>query len=597
MAKTMKTVKRGQRTPSQAMSREQQHVTTPLPDAPTRAADAADVAFSCVYEGGAVGGSSDTSSVLCVRVLRNAALEGEWLRPLSRSSGRTPAKRARLSLAAQEELEVFARVQGRVVPLEHAVDAAPSVPCGVATLAHATGAALSVDSVACCYFDVLPVDGVQPGGSVAACHIHQWRPRDRDLRGYWVSQRDKPFWISAAAPCELLEQELTRAFELTQTACSSSAQRRMSTRGKQAPSRLAAIKSEPVVKLEEELVPVPPATSGSDPPRLFPLTPGVYEFQGFSTIAPPPEPPGTLRRRRRRPSRESVPAKDECFVTLRLLPDGKLHGTSRELLRPQSCRVTGSWRSDRVKYVLEYRVRDAVGRFKYSGQCVDGDPTVRGTWRNVDVDHAEGFGGGHGAFELELTHAVRVTNDAAAVDVSANDRITVLTTGVYTLKGCATDDDGYEYACEVHVTLLPGGFLRGTSRELVFDQTRSITGEWAPTFFRYRQEYVVKGDVGRYEYEGALASGSDGGLIRGEWGNLDEQDRESRGEHGTFAYGVVSAQRRWSAFSHENYPAAFRRGVQTVLLCSARTHALPVSLWYRTFEFCHETWFGSSPIY
>ncbi|TYZ65661.1 hypothetical protein PybrP1_007032 [[Pythium] brassicae (nom. inval.)] len=564
-AKTMKVANRVQRTPSQQrVALGEQHVITPVPDAPTIAAGTADVAFSCVYEG-AVGGGGST--VLCVRVLRNATLEGEWLRPLSRSSGRTPAKRARLSLAAQEELEVFARVQGRVTPFEHAA------------------AAPSVDGVFCCYFDVLPVDGVLPGSSVAACHVHRWGPREGELRGQWVSQRDKPFWISAAAPCELFEQELTRAFEMTQAACSSSVAPRASAHLQREPP---APKLEPVVVTQE----VPPLAIGSDQSRLFPLTPGVFEFSGFSIIAPPPAPAGA-RRRRRCPARESPPARDECFVTLRLLPDGKLQGTSRELLRPQSCRVTGSWRPDRVKYLLEYRVRDAVGLFKYSGRVADGDRSVRGTWRNVDADHAEGFGGGHGEFALELTHATRVTKEAAAADEidSSRHRITVLTTGAYTLKGCATDDDGYEYACELKVTLLPGGYLRGTSRELVFDQTRPVTGEWSPTFFRYRQEYVVKGDVGRYEYEGQLAGAGDGGLLRGEWGNMDLQDRESRGEHGTFAYGVVSAQRRWSAFSHENYPASFRRGVLTVLLCSARMHALPALLWYRTFEFCHEAWF------
>lgn len=563
----------------------EQHVITPLPEPPPPSADTEDMAFSCVYEG-ALGASSSSSrsggSVLCLRVLRDWTVEGEWLRPLSRSSGRTPAKRARLSLAKQqEELEVFARVQGRV--------------------AAADSGEPSVDGSFCCYFDVLPVDGVLSGGSPAACHVHEWRPRERALHGQWASQRDKPFWVSAAAPCELFEQEITRAFEMVQTACSSARPAcRASARVKHEP---------PVVKQEPAVVSAwrsqdHQSADKSERLRLYPLTPGVYEFTGFSIIAPPPLEASASRRRRRPSTSESPPVKDECFVTLRLLPDGKLQGTSRELLRPQSCRVTGTWRTDRVKYLLEYRVRDAVGMFKYSGR-IEGDRKVLGKWYNVDEGHEEGFGGGRGEFELELTQAVRVKKEpssdmSSTVDEGDDDlgdatrnKIRVLTTGAYTLKGCATDADGYEYACELVVELLPGGFLQGTSRELVFDQTRAVRGEWAPTFFRYRQEYVVKGDVGRYEYEGKLEHG-DGGIISGEWGNMDLQDREAHGEHGTFAYGIVSARRRWSPFSHADYPASFHRAVTTVLLCSARTHALPVSLWYRTFAFCHESWFVRS---
>ncbi|KAF1313750.1 hypothetical protein FI667_g17058, partial [Globisporangium splendens] len=99
---------------------------------------------------------------------------------------------------------------------------------------------------------------------------------------------------------------------------------------------------------------------------LYPLRPDKYEFRGFTTYETPPISP-TPRRRGRQWAAPSPITRDECIVSLRLLPEGTLSGTSRELVRPQVCVLYGNWQINRITYILEYKVRDAVGHFRYSG--------------------------------------------------------------------------------------------------------------------------------------------------------------------------------------------------------------------------------------
>lgn len=589
---------------------DEQYVITPVPEAPPApshghprvADDDASVAFRCEYEG-AVSGLA--SSVFRLRILDDATLEGDVLRPYKPHSDEDKThKRPKLSssmmmkrsngdqVARQHDgLALYAHLEGRVKPLYAAQ--------------HKRPPSLRNNDAYCCYFDVLLSDAQRHTEDddneeeAITCHMH-FNPQQGDLRGHWVRHSKKPFWITADAPCELYYQEIKHEFQLKRRAAVNSEAR--------LEDKSSAFKHEDHKQQFNE----------TNRLKLYPLSPGLYELHGFSTIAPAPVPrssrtmtttSGSPSRRRRRSLEQPVKlTKDECFVTLRLLPDGTLKGTSRELLRPQSCKLTGSWRADRVRYTLEYRVRGEVGLFKYSGR-IEGDSKILGKWKNVDEGHQEGYDGGKGEFELKLTQAARIKQEkksggddqeTLALDDDGDDgddglvaviqnKIHVLTTGSYTLKGCATDDDGYEYACELVVHLQPGGSLVGTSRELIFDQTHRIEGKWEPRGLAYEQKYVVKGDVGEYTYAGTVDA--DCGIISGEWNNMEEQDQETRGEKGTFAYGIVASHRLWSAFSHIWYPKSFLRGVMMVLLCSLRTHALPSSLWYRVFEFCHESWF------
>lgn len=238
--------------------------------------------------------------------------------------------------------------------------------------------------------------------------------------------------------------------------------------------------------------------------RIYPLRPGKYEFKGFITYDMPAVAPTSNRRgnRRRTPATPTI-IKDECIVSLRLLPDGMLRGTSRELVHPQVCPLYGNWQVNRIIYILDYHVRGAVGHFRYSGGVGEGDKLV-GKWRNMDDGHADGFEGGKGEFELHLDQ-VRYDDGPGMkpnkkakqepTDISGSDldnstdqghveikdqtltlddpddafSITALTTGHYELKGESTDADGYDYAFDFSMTLLPGGELRALCRERIFE--------------------------------------------------------------------------------------------------------------------------------
>lgn len=344
---------------------------------------------------------------------------------------------------------------------------------------------------------------------------------------------------------------------------------------------------------------------------LSPLTAGTYEFQGFSVVDLPTN---THRRRRRarQQQQEDEARRDYCFVTLQLLPSGKIRGFSRELLHPQTCPLYGSWKPDRLSYVIEYHVRDAVGKFRY---LMKAHPETRdllaGTFHNVDGDHAEGYSGGRGTVELTLSRVAPLAHDAAGNIVGplglvpseeasepVEDRTRALTTGDYTFKGCATDDDGYEYASELQLSLLPHGLVQGSGREHIFAQTHEIRGGWTRATLTYYQGYVVKGEVGTYVYVGTLST--DGAIINGRWQNVAMPPEDTKsyaqlsGERGSFALAMVKSLRRWSVSSHVDFPVVFRRAVLHVLLCSQRRSCLlPTAVWLQVFSFCAEDWFAS----
>ncbi|KAG6968025.1 hypothetical protein JG688_00006032 [Phytophthora aleatoria] len=383
------------------------------------------------------------------------------------------------------------------------------------------------------------------------------------------------------------------------------------------------------------------------PSLLYPLRAGKYEFKGFTTYDTPSVAAAVVPRQRngRRGRPVVTTVKDECLVTLRLLPDGTLRGTSREVVQPQVCPLKGRWQANRVAYVLEYRVREAVGHFRYSGAVVieQGEAngkktkvkkanangkrreTLSGNWHNVDDGHAEGYEGGRGEFELELVRVdftpisiktekleTSIVNDSspssdlqqeqqktdpgsgsnaanAIVVDDDDDAIHAFTTGEYELSGCATDAEGYEYAFDLQLQLRPGGKLLGKCKERIFHQVSPVFGRWNPSCITYGQQYVVKHEVGMYTYTATMSS--DGAVVRGSWANVEKDSASAPSEHGTFALVLVNSTRQWSTFSHAHYPPRFRRAVLTTLMASARTHKLPVALWTHVLAFCSETWF------
>lgn len=376
------------------------------------------------------------------------------------------------------------------------------------------------------------------------------------------------------------------------------------------------------------------------PSLLYPLRPGKYEFKGFTTNETSSVATVPRQRNGRRGRSRSVMTtlKDECLVTLHLLPDGTLRGTSREVVQPQVCPLTGRWQANRVAYVLEYHVREAVGHFRYSGVVLiekddttsDGNEkanperreTLSGKWYNVDEGHAAGFEGGRGKFELELVQVTytpvsikeerafenrerqsenidlqRTINNASrstSIEVDDDDDvIRALTSGEYELSGCATDAEGYEYAFHLQLHLHPNGKLFGQCKERIFHQISPVSGRWNPSRIVYSQQYVVKHEVGLYTYAGDMSK--DGAVIRGMWTNIEDEAALALSEHGTFALILVNVKRQWSAFSHVYYPPRFRRGVLTTLMASAKSNQLPGALWTHIFAFCSEKWFTPVP--
>ncbi|CAH0515759.1 unnamed protein product [Peronospora belbahrii] len=380
------------------------------------------------------------------------------------------------------------------------------------------------------------------------------------------------------------------------------------------------------------------------PSVLNPLRPGKYEFIGFTTSDTPSVIPAVVPRRtngcRDRPRPVMTTTKNKCLVTLRLLPDGTLRGTSREVVQPQVCQLHGRWSAKRVVYTMEYRVREAVGHFRYSGAvvidkggagvsngkkmkckskanaCGKRCEMLSGKWRNEDQDHADGYEGGRGEFKLELVRvdftSIAIKTDqieygilpvfqqkqqqqinqdtGAAIDVDDNDdAIHAFTSGEYELSGCATDADGYEYAFDLEMQLHPGGKLIGWSKERIFQQTCPVFGRWEPSRIVYSQQYMVQHEVGMYTYSADMSTND--AVIRGTWANAEVDCALAPSEHGTFALILVKSTRRWSTFSHSYYPLKFRQRVLTILMASARRHEIPGVIWTNVFAFCNETWF------
>ncbi|KAL3663341.1 hypothetical protein V7S43_011747 [Phytophthora oleae] len=589
-----------------------------------------------VYEG-CVGGFLAEKGRIHLRISSDGSLHGEVRQKQQQNANsRTVAngkKRKRRVIADHPDGIVIAHVVGN----------AQVVPVGETVLSSSSTVGTSATEY-CCAFEITKKLNYVDRHTLT-CHMHVPVAPDAQAMGTWrfycASNRD-------------LHQ-----LDLSSSASTASTSETGSVTEEKIGEDQKVFQLQPVQwyqrQQEAEEAEKEAATMQSRPPSLlYPLRPGKYEFKGFTTYDTPSVAAAVVPRqrngRRGRPRQVMTTIKDECLVTLRLLPDGTLLGTSREVVQPQVCPLKGRWQANRVAYVLEYHVREAVGHFRYSGAVVieEGDTsangkrtkvksslngkrreTLSGKWHNVDENHAEGYQGGRGEFELEL---VRVdfspitiktekiedssVNDDSPFDPTGlqeqqqtqstspdagysaenaieieeeDDAIRALTSGEFELSGCATDADGYEYAFDLQVQLRPGGRLLGKCKERIFHQVSPVFGVWDHVRIKYGQQYVVKHEVGMYTYEGYISS--DGAVVRGNWKNMDEESAPAPSEHGTFALIVVGSKRQWSVSSHKFYPPRFKRGVLTTLLASARTHTLPVALWTHVFTFCSEKWF------
>ncbi|CAI5706940.1 unnamed protein product [Peronospora effusa] len=581
-----------------------------------------------MYEG-SVGGFLTLKSRIHLRISTTGLVNGEVRRiqeenvdAIDNCNGK---KRKRRVISDHIDGIVIAHVvgNGQIVPIEEEVE----LPSSKSSDDNVTSAVEY-----CCTFDVMKrlhhVDR-----HTLTCHLHVPMTPDAPAVGTWRFSK---------------EDEQTRQ-PVTST---------MESRKGEMPGSIAEQKVfqlEPVQWCQSQQEVERTTQEAEMMPLLCPLRPGKYEFKGFTTYNKPSDVAAAVPRqrngRRSRPRPVMTTMKDKCWVTLYLLPDGTLHGTSREVAQPQVCELKGRWYANRVAYVLEYRVREAVGHFRYSGAVVieEGHAGVQcgkqrskkakgkskanasgkrreilsGKWHNVDEDHEDGHVGGRGEFELELervnftpTTLKTEKNDSngdiasrfqqeqrqmhhdigrakfAAVTNDDDDAIHVFTSGVYELSGCTSDTDGYEYPFELKVQLRPGGMLLGESKERIFQQVSPVFGCWGPSRIEYGQQYVVKHEVGMYTYTADISR--DGAVLQGTWANVEADSASDPSEHGTVALILVNSTRRWSTFSHAHYPLRFRQGVLTTLMASARMRKLPGVLWTHIFAFCSETWFTPS---
>ncbi|KAL4111135.1 hypothetical protein PRIC1_002816 [Phytophthora ramorum] len=362
-----------------------------------------------VYDG-CVGGFLAEKSRIHLRIASDGSLHGEVRRrqqqdPIAVTNRK---KRKRRVIADHPDGIVIAHVIGnaQVVPVEEAV--VSTTKCKASAAEY------------CCAFEVTKrLNHVDR--HTLTCHLHVPVAPDAPALGTWrffnLHVRDRhQFELSSSASTVAMRDAAERIGE--ELSESNSDQKVFQLQPVQWYQR-----QQEAEEAEREA-----ASLQSRPPSLlYPLRPGKYEFKGFTTYETPsvaaPVIPRNGRRGRPRPVMATV--KDECLVTLRLLPDGTLRGTSREVVQPQVCPLKGRWQANRVVYVLEYRVREAMGHFRYSGAVVieesDASPsngrrtkvqhvssngkrreTLSGKWSNVDEGHAEGYEGGRGEFELEL---------------------------------------------------------------------------------------------------------------------------------------------------------------------------------------------------
>jgi hypothetical protein len=573
-----------------------------------------------VYDG-CVGGFLAEKSRIHLRITSDGSVHGEVRRkqpqpPLSITSA--SAKKRKRRVADHPDGIVVAHVLGnaQVVPVEEAVVSSNSS---------------SSDEAAeyCCAFEVTKrLNHVDR--HTLTCHLHVPVAPDAPALGTWRFFRvQNPLDVSSSASTASTSDT------------GSAPEETMENTAEQKVFQLEPVQWYQRQQEAEEAEREAALLQSRPPSLLYPLRPGKYEFKGFTTYDTPSVAAAVIPRqrngRRGRPRPAMTTVKDECLVTLRLLPDGTLRGSSREVVQPQVCQLKGRWQANRVAYVLEYRVREAVGHFRYSGAVVieeGGSPngkrtkvvskatataskrheTLSGKWHNVDQGHAEGYEGGRGEFQLELVRVdftpIIKTEEAAAPSRSPSqepsqdagnsalsaieiddddDAIHAFTTGEYELSGCATDAEGYEYAFDLTLQLRPGGKLAGSCKERVFHQLSPVFGKWEPSRIVYRQQYVVKHEVGVYTYAATMSQ--DGAVVQGTWVNAEDSAAQAPSEHGTFGLVIVSSTRQWSTSSHAHYPRRFRRGVLATLTASARTHALPAALWTHIFAFCSETWF------
>ncbi|TDH73812.1 hypothetical protein CCR75_005933 [Bremia lactucae] len=555
-----------------------------------------------IYDGCISGTLADKGRVL-LRIMSDGTLQGEARRPVEPVSREVMSskKRSRRVIAEHPDGVVVAHISGyaHVVPLKEAVLS----PCSSTESCNGTSPAEY-----CCVFEVTKRLHHVDRHSLS-CHLHVPLAPNVTALGTWRllsgQTQDGTPSPTVATNDEVVNKEGWNVFQLLPV---------QKHRRQQEAEERTGLAAKRQCRL---------------PSLLYPLRPGKYEFQGFTTcdmsLITSRVTPRQRNRRRGRSRSVMTLEKDKCLVTLRLLPDGTLRGTSREVVQPQACPLSGSWQANRLAYVLEYRVREAVGHFRYTGAVIiegsDGNEApsstidkqnnaqrrerLCGSWYNVDDGHAVGYEGGRGKFELELVRVeftpitVKIEQIEHALvdhgqsrpelDDDDDDVMNAFTTGKYELSGCATDVDGYEYAFTLQLQLLPGGKLVGHCRERVFDQTSPVLGSWNPRRLTYGQRYVVKHEVGRYTYTAEMSS--HGAEIRGSWRNTEEEFAFAPSEHGTFALIILDSTRQWSTYSHAHYPPSFRRGVLMTLMASARTNALPVSLWISVFAFCSESWF------
>ncbi|RLN59632.1 hypothetical protein BBJ29_002206 [Phytophthora kernoviae] len=507
-----------------------------------------------------------------LRISSDGSLHGEIRQKLQKTitAATNGKKRKRRVIADHPDGFVVAHVVGnaQVVPTEEAFVSTTTVGCDQTSAAEY-----------CCAFEVTKrLNHVDR--HTLTCHLHVPVAADARAVGTWrffnLQNQDRHLLDVSSSASTASTSDASSMGDTTEELMESTKQKVFQLQPVQWCERQQEAEA---VEAEAALM------QSREPSSLYPLRPGRYEFRGFTTydtasIAPVAARPQGRRRGRPRPRPRPAmtTVKDECLVTLRLLPDGTLRGTSREVVQPQVCPLRGRWQANRVAYVLEYRVREAVGHFRYSGAVVieEGDDNVRtskskntkaktktsangkrremlsGKWNNVDEGHAEGYEGGRGQFELELVRvdfsqitimtekienkkmngagvnkddtmtsqcdsdqlqqasqqaSGRDVDNAIVLNDDDADVIRKFTTGEYELSGRATDTDGYEYAFDVKLQLRPGGKLFGESRERIFQQKGPIFGLWQPSGIVYRQQYVVKHEVGVYTYSGSISQG------------------------------------------------------------------------------------------
>ncbi|KAE8896189.1 hypothetical protein PF005_g1593 [Phytophthora fragariae] len=585
-----------------------------------------------VYDG-CVGGFLAEKSRIHLRIASDGVLHGEVRRKQQQDANSdtvTNRKKRKLRVIADHpDGIVIAHVMGnaQVVPVEEAV--------------------MSTAAEYCCAFEVTKRLNHMDRHTLT-CHLHVPVAPDAPAVGNWR------FYSSA-------QDQDRRQSDLSSSASTASTSDASSVTGGESAER-KVFQLQPVQwyqrQQEAEEAEREAAMLQSRPPSLlYPLRPGKYEFKGFTTYDTPSVAAAVVpRQRNARRARPAMPTvRDECLVTLRLLPDGSLRGTSREVVQPQVCQLNGRWQANRVAYVLEYRVREAVGHFRYSGAVViEGGgssatngkktkvqhkanatgkrrETLSGKWHNVDQGHADGYEGGRGEFELELVRVdftpITIKQEkierALVVGGSLSDPTQKLQqeqqlapktdheTGTSVVNAIEVDgDDDALHAFTTGEYELSGCATDAEGYEYAFDlklQLRSggkLFGQSKERIFQQTSPIFGKWDprnikycqqyIVKHEvgvYTYTAVMSRDGAVVQGTWENADDESALAPSEHGTLALILVQSTRQWSTSSHAHYPPRFRRAVMTILMASARTHRLPVALWTHIFAFCSETWF------